>query len=804
MKQPDPRTFRRLRSSDAFALRELCLQDDRWGPHFRKHDEWLNKAIESIGSEGRLVFGGFSDDVEDPSTLLLDSAIFLKTSPHNNSAELKNLVLRDEGVSQRLSEEGLSASVHLIEKAVRFCEMRDIEKLEIELPQSEHAFISIFLAQGFKIISQRERYYPGQSVCILEKIIGQTYYGDPFDRIQLGTWLLHSILACKVGQWKPFDRQSDLLVYIPFEVFPVHPAFSSSNAVGSQRRLRGGLFILDDSECTAKYFGRLELLSLPVGSHVNYLMADKLSPSERERMREKGYVCFDREEVRSIAGGDDSSLRIPFDRSQIAGVLTVLEEKRIREYAQIKGSFIYFLLGRIGDSLTVESQDETDSPGALLAIHCPKWENGRPAVVGFAEVIQKTKLPISVAYDLYPVEIPRALDEQDLKSYAVQGGDEKIVELLCSRLTLFEQPFHYDDPLWSDYSEAHDYIVTELEHANSTYLGRDICDLFRALGPKGTVASDIAHRSSTEGTSNAVDESKAEIVVIVMREDEQNAILSRLPNASAYRGRRGAYLIGEVATESNGVLRVAVLRTQEQGPGEAQHSAHSAIEDLHPQWLALVGIAGGVPHDEFTLGDVVIASRVHDFSVSAFVESSSGEHIHSHINQGGPMPRVIGDLIGVMAPIFTKAMDWNSPASIGVDRPTVDLSKLDLYGSEKWRNDTAKSLEQLRRSRPIVTTRACASSGDLIKDTEALVGFINHSRDVAIVEMELGGVYKAAQTTHELYPVLAVRGVSDIVGLRRSGSWTSYACNTAAAAFFTLLRGMPEGFLEPGKRSART
>jgi len=752
-----------------------------------------------------LVFGGFRDDPDDASTLLLDSAIFLKTSRHNSSAELKNLVLRNEGTSQKLSKDGYSASVHLIEKAVRFCEMRDIAKLEIELPQSEHAFISIFLEQGFQLLSQRERYHPGQSVCILEKVIGQTYYGDPFDRIQLGTWLLHSILPCKVEHWRAFDKQPDVLIYIPFEAFPVHPAFDVSNPTGSQRRLRGGLFILDESECTPKYFDRLERLEFPIGNHLNYLMADKLTPSDRQRMQEKGYVCFDHDEVRSIAGGDNSSLRIRIDRSQIAGVLTVLEEKRIREYEKIQGDFIYFLLGRIGDSLSFIQQGEPDDAGPLLAIHCPNWGNGKPAIVGFAEVIEKTKLSISAAYELYPENIPRALDRQDLMSYAVQGDDEKIVELLCSKLTLFKQPLHYDDPLWADYAEMHDYIVPELEHANSTYLGRDICDLFRSLAPEGTLTRINSPKPSPYGVPTAAEEqSKADIVVIVMREDEQTAVLSRLPNAKIVRGKRGAYMIGEVQTDLDEVYRIAIVRTHEQGPGEAQQTAHNAIEDLHPQWLALVGIAGAVPDEEFTLGDVVVASRVHDFSVSAWIESTSGEHSHPLKNQGGLMARIIGDLIGVMPSIFTKTQDWNSPTNVRVDRPTIDMSELELYGSEKWRSGTAKSLEQLQRSRPIVTSRACASSGGLVKDTEALMGFINHSRDIAHVEMELGGVYKATQTVDALYPVLAVRGISDIVGLKRSSSWTVYACNTAAAAFFTLLRGMPKGFLKPSKRSANT
>jgi nucleoside phosphorylase len=752
----------------------------------------LDKAIESIGSEGRVVFGGFR--VNTDGTQGLDSAIFLKVSDHDDSAELKNLVLRGEGTSQKLSNDGYTASTNLIEKAIRFCEMRDIARLEIELPQTEHAFVSIFLQKGFRILSQRERYHPGQSVCILEKVIGETYYGDPFDRIQLGTWLLHSLLPCRVEHWRSFDRQLEVLTYIPFEIFPVHPAFSNSNPVGHQRRLKGGLFVLDEFECEPRYFERLEQIEFAADNHINYLMADRLSQEERDRMHARGLICFDRNEVRVIAGGENSSLRIPIQQSQVAGVLTVLEERRVKEYANFDSQFVYFLLGRIGKSLPVTSPDGPNDPSSILAVHCPNWGHGRPAIVGFAEVIEKTTLTIADAYDFYGDNVPRALSREDLESYAIRGDEEKIVELLCSKLTLFDEPLHYDDALWSDHSDMQSYIVKELEHANSSYLGRDLCESLRGMA---AVPNDepitVKRVVSAEAPSNA------DIVVIVMREDEQSAVLSRLPNAYAVRRKRGAYMFGVVTADSGETYRVAVVRTHGQGPGEAQKAASNAIDDLHPQWLALVGIAGGVPDDEFTLGDVVVASRVHDFSVSAAIESPTGEHSTQYQLRGGPIHPVIGDLIGIMPSILGNAPDWNSPGSVRSDRPALDLSSENFYGSPEWRSRTIKSLSGVPRSRSIVTGRSVGTSGVLMKDTEALIGFLNHSRDVAHVEMELGGVYNAALTADNFYPILAVRGLSDIVGFKRSPAWTAYASNIAAAAFFTLLKGLPKGFLKPSE-----
>jgi nucleoside phosphorylase len=813
--EQDGRIFRRLRLSDKDALETLCNLDRRWLYHFPQHERWWQRAVKQLGSEGRAAFGVFSllPNPYGPSSQRLDAAIFLKASELNDSAELKNLVLRDEGTGQKLSDSSYTACTGLIEKAIRFCEMRDIATLEIELPQSEHTFISLFLRQGFRILSQRERYFPGRSVCTLEKRIGETYHGDPFNYVQLGTWLLHAILPCKVSRWENFEDKDEVLLYLPFEIFPSHPAFSEGNSTGFSRRMRGGLFILDESDCTSKYFERLERLTFPEGNHVQYLMADRLPAHDRKRLEARGFICFDRNEIIDIAGGGDSSLSIPMGKLDISGVATVLEEELVRSYAELKQPFIYFLLGGIGGALEVTSSEDSENPGAMLAVHCPSWSEGREGIVAIADINKKKGVSIKDAYDCFPKNIPRALSKEDLEFYITrEDGANEVFALLCSELKILRNPLTFGDPIWSNHKEMHDYLSKDLRSVNSAYLNEDICEVLRGLdydsAPGPAVSSgrkqeghsaptDAGARSNTKQKEHA---RLADIVVIVIREDEQRAVLSRLVNARPLKGHRGAYTIGDVPASSSGeVYRVAVARTTEQGPGEAQFAAQSAIEDLDPQWLAVVGIAGAVPDNEFTLGDVVVASRIHDFSVSAAVETARG-HRREFANQGGPMMRIIGSLIGIVPAILDSAPDWNHERNIAAARPNMGYSGTDLYGSENWKRRTKESLSQPPRSAPLVTSRAVASSGTLVKDTELFQDFLRHSRDVAHVEMELAGVYHAANTLQRFYPILAVRGISDIVGLKRHSSWTEYACNTAATFFFTLLRHMPEDFLESRQR----
>lgn len=97
------------------------------------------------------------------------------------------------------------------------------------------------------------------------------------------------------------------------------------------------------------------------------------------------------------------------------------------------------------------------------------------------------------------------------------------------------------------------------------------------------------------------------------------------------------------------------------------------------------------------------------------------------------------------------------------------------------------------RSRPLVKVGPTISSNTLIKDAELLEQWRHSARAATHVEMELGGAYLAARTRDAHgrdveMPVLAVRGLSDIVGYKRAPAWTEYTCHSAAALTFALIR----------------
>ena len=311
----------------------------------------------------------------------------------------------------------------------------------------------------------------------------------------------------------------------------------------------------------------------------------------------------------------------------------------------------------------------------------------------------------------------------------------------------------------------------------------------------GTGAGPSISGPCTERQLPSRDWGSVDVAAITIREDEYRALSSRLDGRSIVPGPNRTYTIGKVKRSNGPDCTLAVVRMTEQGPGQAQDTARDVIEDLHPRWLALVGIGGGLPDSEFTLGDVIIATRLHDFTVGAYLQDSAQQFT----NMGGPMTKLVQDLAGLLPGLDSQIAGWETESALGVSRPQVSLEDTNFYGSTEWISKARGSLERVfgsnGRAAPIATARSIASSGFLIKDADLVELWRNQARDVAAVEMELAGIYHAARRMDKEYPILAVRGLSDIVGFKREPGWTAYACNSAASFFLALLREMPQHYL---------
>jgi nucleoside phosphorylase len=293
--------------------------------------------------------------------------------------------------------------------------------------------------------------------------------------------------------------------------------------------------------------------------------------------------------------------------------------------------------------------------------------------------------------------------------------------------------------------------------------------------------------------SNVADaKGKVDIGIITIREDEFEAVLAQLSVEQLLAGRQ-RYAFSRVKTAAEDEYLIASVRCLEPGTGQAQEVARTMIDELDPQWILLIGIAGSMPHDEYTLGDVILASRVHDFSVSAAIEIGDGR-VQEFALGGGPMHPEIQTLLANLPALNMFLADWSSESVLGVARPSVKLAATNFYGDESWKKRVRASLRRYFRGErirdyPKALVGSMASSGTLVKDTQLAEQWLKTSRDIRAIEMELAGVYQAAWGSNK--PVLAIRGISDVVGFRRCPEWTAYACRTAACFALALLRSRP-------------
>ncbi|HOY69589.1 MAG TPA: hypothetical protein PL131_02085 [Methylotenera sp.] len=295
---------------------------------------------------------------------------------------------------------------------------------------------------------------------------------------------------------------------------------------------------------------------------------------------------------------------------------------------------------------------------------------------------------------------------------------------------------------------------------------------------------------TSDNIKNTVD-----FAIITIREDEFAATLNYFPPTAEAKGKHRTYEISDIKTLDEVEYRVAILRTAEQGHSSAQSATTDVILDLNPTWIVVVGIAGAIPESEFSLGDVVIANRMIDFSVTAATTDGNIETAH----RGSPAHKSVQNLISRLPALTTRLGEWNTSERLGVTMPNVCLDddnfieqdvnlKKKLHNSlkERFKPDNGETLRL-----PLVTASPIASGNMLVKDPKVLKNWTHSARDLKAIEMELPGIYEAARSIGDDRPVIAIRGISDIIGFKRDPAWTGFACRTAASLTRALINLSP-------------
>jgi len=296
---------------------------------------------------------------------------------------------------------------------------------------------------------------------------------------------------------------------------------------------------------------------------------------------------------------------------------------------------------------------------------------------------------------------------------------------------------------------------------------------------------------SNSSVGQEIGDELADIAIITIRDDEFEAVLDAFPESAAPSlfvgtASKRHYNLRVADAGEGKQYRIAVVRQTEQGTGEGQALARDCVEDMRPLLVLVVGIAGAPPSNDLTLGDVVLSLRVHDYTVHANTAESTTEYSIG----GGPVSDSIAKGVANLRARKAELGEWWAGLP---PRPGVAYADEANYaGSDDWKQRVRKSLEFhfKRRARlvPSFIGGDLASSDALVKDPSVLISWLATARNLRAVEMESCGVYRG---TRDRTPMLAIRGISDIVGFKRDDDWTAYACRSAAQMARAYLRTKP-------------
>lgn len=282
---------------------------------------------------------------------------------------------------------------------------------------------------------------------------------------------------------------------------------------------------------------------------------------------------------------------------------------------------------------------------------------------------------------------------------------------------------------------------------------------------------------------------QVDVAIICVNNVEETAILRCFPPVDTVHGER-AYRIALVDREDGQRMRVAVVVSGE-GPIEAARTMGHIISELNPSFTLLVGIAGGIPQKKGSLvfGDVALSTGGLDVTRS---ELDPGGSYRSKDEKPFFIHRWILDLAGAI----DVDPRWKGQEMVLVPRPPLKpLVKL-TNCKDAWFAAIKRNFdERANDEEPFLVSGTFSSGYPFVRDDghakkwQKVVSQANCPPLIAN-EMELIGVHTCSSTRRINHNYLAIKGISDIVGIERDRAWTPYAAATAASFALGFVRAL--------------
>ena len=256
-----------------------------------------------------------------------------------------------------------------------------------------------------------------------------------------------------------------------------------------------------------------------------------------------------------------------------------------------------------------------------------------------------------------------------------------------------------------------------------------------------------------------------DFLLITALEEERDAVLKRLAGFQQlppthddvrvyYTAKIQAKLPGGADCTYSAIVCMVGM-----GRVPATAGTTEAIRRWAPDYVVLIGIAGGLKSSGVGLGDILIAEQIADYQSQKITKEKTEIRWRSH--------PVDHRLLEFSRSTFATAWQDN----IGEPRPNGDQGQPKRHVGTVTTGDAVIAVDEILESFKE-------------KNWPKLIG----------VEMEAGGAVESAHQSVHRPGFFMVRSVSDLAGnkaSKRVKAWRPYACDAAAAFALTLIRSGP-------------
>lgn len=256
-----------------------------------------------------------------------------------------------------------------------------------------------------------------------------------------------------------------------------------------------------------------------------------------------------------------------------------------------------------------------------------------------------------------------------------------------------------------------------------------------------------------------------DFLLVTALEEERDAVLSRLPGHQqlppTHDDVRVYYSATIQAIQAGGATcsyRVIVCMIG-MGRVPATNATTDAIRRWSPDYVMLIGIAGGLKSAGAGLGDILIAGQIADYQSLKIMKDKT-------------------------------EIRWSA---LPVDPRLLEFSR--AIPASTWQAEIKQARPHNDQGQPKRLEGTLTTGDAVIAVTEILESFKSENWPKLIgVEMEAGGVAVSAHQSAHHTGFFMVRCVSDQAGnksSKRVKAWTPYACDAAAAFAIAMIRSGP-------------